>query len=148
MTTPSLDRQIETRLRDRDIRYTAGRRAVIGALSKADGPRSAAELHHEIGNEVPLSSLYRTLTTLEEAGVLAPHFGTRGITRYELAEWLQGHHHHLICLDCGTVEDIDIPQPFEAQVRDLVDEIARQAGFSPTDHMLEIEGRCDRCDAR
>lgn len=147
MATPSLERQVEVRLRDRDVRYTAGRRMVVTALSRADGPRSAAELHDQIGAEVPLSSLYRTLATLEEAGILAPHFGTRGITRYELAEWLRGHHHHLICVECGSVDDIDIAQPFEAQVRELVDQIARTAGFSPTDHALEIEGRCARCEA-
>ena len=100
----SLDKTIEERLREAGVRYTAARRAVVTALSAADGPRSAAELHRDI-DAVPLSSFYRTLTVLEDAEVLAPHHGARGLTRYELAEWIGGHHHHLVCTNCGCRRD-------------------------------------------
>jgi len=143
--TQSLDRDVEKRLSDRDVRYTRGRRTVVTALNSADGPMSAAELHERIGTDVPLSSLYRTLAVLEEAEVVMPHFGTRGITRYELAEWLTGHHHHLLCVSCGTVDDIDVPQPIEDEVRVIVDKIAALATFAPSGHALEIEGRCAKC---
>jgi len=143
--TQSLDRDVEKRLSDRDVRYTRGRRTVVTALNSADGPMSAAELHERIGTDVPLSSLYRTLAVLEEAEVVMPHFGTRGITRYELAEWLTGHHHHLLCVSCGTVDDIDVPQPIEDEVRVIVDKIAALATFAPSGHALEIEGRCTKC---
>lgn len=145
MPTQSLDRDVEKRLSDRDVRYTRGRRSVVTALNSADGPMSAAELHERIGTDVPLSSLYRTLAVLEEAEVVMPHFGTRGITRYELAEWLTGHHHHLLCVSCGTVDDIDVPQPIEDEVRVIVDKIAALATFVPSGHALEIEGRCVKC---
>ncbi len=145
MTNFSLDREVESRLRDRDVRYTRGRRRVVGALAAADGPRTAAELHDEIGQAVPLSSLYRSLAVLEDAGVVVPHFGVKGLTRYELGEWLTGHHHHLICIDCGAVDDISIPQPQEVRVRRLVDEISSIAAFTPLAHAVEIEGRCARC---
>lgn len=143
--TNSLARQVERRLREGEVRFTKGRRLVVEALARADGPRSAAELHRELGDAVPLSSLYRSLAVLEEAGILAPHHGTRGLTRYELAEWLRGHHHHLVCIDCGSVEDIEIPDAFEDQVRVLVTDIGSLVSFSPTNHALEIEGRCVRC---
>ena len=145
MTTPSLNREVEKRLRDHDVRYTPGRRQVVTTLASSDGPKSAAELCAKIGPAVPLSSLYRSLAVLEEAGVVAPHFGAKGLTRYELAEWLQGHHHHLICVDCGAVEDIAIPQPYEAHVQDLVDDISSIVSFTPNSHALEIEGQCARC---
>ena len=145
MPNAAIDREIEQHLSKREIRYTSGRRIVISALAQSDGPRSAAELHDEIGNRVPLSSLYRSLAVLEEAGVVVPHFGTKGLTRYELAEWLAGHHHHVICVSCGAVEDIDVPAPLEAQVRQLVNDIGASIEFSPIDHTLEIEGRCARC---
>jgi Fur family ferric uptake transcriptional regulator len=145
MPTATIDREIEQHLGKRDIRYTKGRRIVIAALASADGPRSAAELHSELGPKVPLSSLYRSLAVLEEAGVVVPHFGTKGLTRYELAEWLAGHHHHVICVVCGAVEDIDIPSSHEAQIRHLVTEIAALIEFTPLDHTLEIEGRCAKC---
>ncbi|MCP4304867.1 MAG: transcriptional repressor [bacterium] len=145
MPIHSLDRDVEERLSDRDVRYTRGRRRVVAALHEADGPMSAAELHGKVGADVPLSSLYRTLAVLEETEVVMPHFGARGITRYELAEWLTGHHHHLVCVDCGTVDDINVPPQHEAAVRVLVEKIAAAAAFSPSAHVLEIEGSCSRC---
>jgi Fur family ferric uptake transcriptional regulator len=145
MTKSALDRQVEQRLREHDIRFTKGRRAVVAALADATGPRSAAELSEQLGPAVPLSSIYRTLAVLEEAGVLAPHLGAKGLTRFELAEWLAGHHHHLVCIDCGSVADVDIPAGQEESVRSLVTQIAALASFAPTDHALEIEGRCSRC---
>jgi Fur family ferric uptake transcriptional regulator len=145
MPTSSIDREVEQRLRSHDVRYTRGRRSVVGALAVADGPKSAAELHELIGSAVPLSSLYRSLTVLEDAGVVVPHFGSKGLTRYELAEWIAGHHHHLICLECGAVEDIDVPSQIEDQVRAAVAEIGDRARFVPSGHILEIEGRCARC---
>ncbi|MGB7861055.1 MAG: Fur family transcriptional regulator [Acidimicrobiia bacterium] len=140
-----MEREIETRLRENEVRYTSGRKAVVAALSSSDGPRSAAELHGQLGERVPLSSLYRSLSVLEESGVLVPHFGMKGVTRYELADWLQGHHHHLICVVCGAVEDVSLPGNYEQEVTDLVDDIGRLVSFEPIDHALEIEGRCSRC---
>ena len=124
---------------------TAARRAVLETLSLADGPRSAAELSDSLDGSVPLSSLYRSLTVLENAGVLAPHHGVRGVTRYELAEWLSGHHHHLVCTTCGAVDDVPIPADLEHQLRTLIGSVATGAGFVATDHALEIEGQCERC---
>lgn len=143
--TSALDRDVEHRLRDHDARYTTARRAVVAALAAADGPRSAAELNAAIGAAVPVSSLYRTLAVLESAEVVVLHFAAKGVARYELAEWITGHHHHLICIECGSVEDIAIPQPYEAKVRDLVDQIGSSVSFTPVAHALEIEGRCADC---
>ena len=145
MTTPTVDRQIERRLADAEVRYTKGRRVVIRAIADADGPRSAAELSKVIGESVPLSSLYRSLAVLEEAGVLAPHFSSPGLTRYELAEWLSGHHHHLVCISCGSVQDIEISDDVEARLRGIITEIADAASFKELNHVLEIEGHCTGC---
>lgn len=145
MPSSSIDRDVENQLKDHEARYTKGRRLVVAALAGAEGPRSAAELHAAIGQDVPLSSIYRSLAVLEEAGVTVPHFGTKGLTRYELAEWISGHHHHLICVVCGAVEDIDVPPSHESRVMQAVDAIGALAKFTPINHTLDIEGRCARC---
>lgn len=145
MTRPALHREVERRLREHGIRYTAGRETVVAALANGAGPRSAAELHEQTAGSIPVSSLYRSLGVLEEAGVVVPHFGAKGLTRFELAEWFTGHHHHLVCTDCGSVDDIEIGEVQEREVQALVDEIGAQAQFHVTDHVLEIEGRCVRC---
>lgn len=145
MTKSTLERQVELRLRDHDVRFTSGRRAVVQTLAGAPGPMSAAELSEDLSPQVPLSSIYRTLAVLEDSGVVAHHLGAKGLTRFELAEWLTGHHHHLVCIDCGSVSDVDIPSSKENSVRNLVSEIAAIASFQATDHALEIEGHCSRC---
>ncbi len=143
MTT--MDRQIERRLSEQEIRYTRGRRSVVAALAVAEGPLTASDLASATKRNIPLSSLYRTLAIFEEVGVVTPHLSTRGLARYELSEWLTGHHHHLVCVQCGIVEDVEALQAEEDQVRSLVNSIASLASFSATNHALEIEGRCVRC---
>jgi len=139
------DRQVEERLAEAGVRYTGGRRRVVAALERADGPRSASELNHDLAGEVPVSSVYRTLAVLEEAGVVAPHHSAKGITRYEIAEWLAGHHHHLVCINCGAVEDIELPPKLETQLERLVGQVSRMSEFSASGHSLEVDGRCTRC---
>ena len=145
MTSSSVDSEIRGRLAEVGIRYTSGRRQVVAALMGADGPRSAAELYEKIADSVPISSLYRTLAVLAGADVLAQHHGTKGVTRYELAEWLAGHHHHLVCVDCGTVDDIELPPRLESTLHDLVDAVALSGNFAAAGHALEVVGRCQAC---
>ncbi len=141
----ALEREVEKRLQAEQIRLTRGRRTIIDTLSAAEGPLSAAELHGLLDGAVPLSSIYRSLTVLEDAQVLAPHHSTKGITRYELAEWLGGHHHHLVCIDCGTVEDVEVNEHLERQLEQVVEGASAAANFTPISHSLDIEGRCSRC---
>lgn len=145
MVSSQMEQQIVARLHASDIRYTPGRRTVVQALSVADGPRSASDLHADLGEKIPLSSLYRSLSTLTDAGVLAPHHGSRGITRYELAEWLMGHHHHLLCNICGAMHDIELPREQEHVLRDIASSASIGRDFVATGHSLEIGGHCRTC---
>ena len=145
MSTPTIDREVEIRLGEGGIRYTRGRRLVVAAMAQSPGPRSATDLHAEIGEAVPMSSLYRTLVVLEDADVVEPHFSAGGVARYELAEWITGHHHHLICVECGSIEDIELPKQYERRIHILVEQIGDLAAFAPTNHALEIEGHCQVC---
>jgi Fur family ferric uptake transcriptional regulator len=140
-----VDEQVRGRLARHGARYTPHRTAVVAALSRADGPRSASELSDDLGDDIPISSLYRSLAVLEGAGVITPHLGARDLTRYELAEWISGHHHHLVCIDCGAVEDVALPESVEDQVRGMVSDVGSASSFTPLGHTLEIEGRCAGC---
>ncbi len=145
MVSPQIEQQIVSRLTESDIRYTKGRRYVIQALARSDGPRSASDIHRQLDRAVPLSSLYRSLAVLTGVGVLAPHHGGGGVTRYELAEWLMGHHHHLVCDICGTVDDIELSEDSEAILNTLVSGATRLRDFTATGHTLEIGGFCSGC---
>lgn len=139
------ERQVEARLAEAQVRYTGGRRRVVTALERAGGPMSASEVHESLAGVVPVSSVYRTLSVLEEAGVVQPHHSAKGITRYEIAEWLAGHHHHLVCVDCGAVEDFELPADLEARLERLVGQVSEMSAFTASGHSLEVEGLCTRC---
>lgn len=137
---------VHRKLTDNGIRYTGGRRTVVTAIQLASGPRSAAELTNGAAGDLPVSSLYRTLAIFGEAGILKKHHGADGIARYELAEWLTGHHHHVVCVACGMIEDIDVPDQAERELHDIASSLGAEAGFRVLDHVLEVEGVCPSCD--
>jgi Fe2+ or Zn2+ uptake regulation protein len=143
--TTGIDGQITARLDIDDIRYTKGRRAVARTLAEAGGPMSASEISNWLGPAVPVSSIYRTLAIFTDTGVITPHLSTKGLARYELSEWLTGHHHHLVCTECGAVEDVVVSSDDEQTVEAVVSSIASATAFTPTNHALEIEGTCERC---
>ena len=91
-----LDVDVQTRLAGREHRYTSGRRALVDALARADGPVTLPEVL-AIDPALALSSTYRNLAVMEEAGVVRRLVHGADHAHYELAEELTGHHHHLIC---------------------------------------------------
>ncbi|MEN8115197.1 MAG: Fur family transcriptional regulator [Actinomycetota bacterium] len=140
-----VDSAIEQRLTSAGIRYTNGRRALVATLFGMDGPRSAAEIHADLAGSIPLSSLYRSLTVLTEAGILATHHGPTGVMSFELAEWITGHHHHLVCVSCDAVIDATPDKAQERAMGRLVVAMASAYGFEASDHRFEIEGTCASC---
>ncbi|MBN2113141.1 MAG: transcriptional repressor [Acidimicrobiia bacterium] len=135
-------------LADEGLRFTPARRLVVRALADAPGPLTTGDLHTALRSRLPLSSLYRTLTVLAAARVLAREHDGGGVARYELAEWLTGHHHHLVCLVCGEVRDVSIDPQTEGTIAALVERIAGGAGFEATGHRIDIEGKCAACRRR
>jgi Fe2+ or Zn2+ uptake regulation protein len=145
MREREIDELVRGRLSEQSIRYTGGRKALIKAIQLAGGPQSAAEIHKQVKRSVPISSLYRSLAILEEAGVLSPHHGQGKVARFELAEWLTGHHHHVLCIECGKVDDIELDEASEQLLKHLAAEAGARAGYEESGHRLEIEGLCRKC---
>jgi Fur family ferric uptake transcriptional regulator len=146
--TPQADQAeqaVESLLQTQSVRFTRARRLVVRALAEAAGPQSAGDLHATLRRHLPLSSLYRTLTVLEEARVLAKEHDGGGVGRYELAEWLAGHHHHLVCVSCGEVRDVNVDPQAERAITRLVEAIADSTGYRATGHRIDIEGTCAAC---
>ena len=131
------------RLRRLDQRYTGNRRDVVVTLLAAGGPLTIPELQ-DVGPGQAQSSLYRTLAVLEEADVVHRVPTTDGVARYELAEDLTDHHHHLVCRQCGMVEDFAAPAALERAV-DRAMAAAADAGFVAESHRLDVVGLCARC---
>lgn len=140
-----LEQAVEQRLEAEGFRLTPGRRSTVAALATMHGPRTAAEIHDQVGSTVPLSSLYRSLTVLTDADVLSSQHGSDGIVRFELAEWFTGHHHHLVCTSCGTVVDVTPTADQEKAMEQIVRNMTRETGFEVSGHRFEIEGTCRAC---
>ena len=131
------------RLHALDQRYTPKRRALVDALSAA-GPSTIPELL-ATQPALPQSTAYRNLTVLEEAGVVRRLVGNGQFARYELAEDLTGHHHHLICTRCGAVDDFTLSATVEDALEDALRRSARRTRFHATHHRLDLVGTCARC---
>jgi Fe2+ or Zn2+ uptake regulation protein len=124
-------------------RYTAQRRALVGVLVRARKPLSTAEIVQ--ARTGPQSSVYRNLAVLEHAGVVHRVITEEGFARFELTEELTEHHHHLICSNCGKVEDVTIPSDVESTMDRTVDRLAKRSGFAEVRHRLDLIGTCRAC---
>ena len=110
-------------------------------MDSLDEFSSAQEIHarlRDTGSNVGLTTVYRTLQAMTQAGqvdVLRPEDGE---TRYRRCT--SEHHHHLVCRACGRTLEVDSPA-----VEHWAEEIAAANGFSEISHTLEIYGRCADC---
>jgi Fur family ferric uptake transcriptional regulator len=89
------------------------------------------------GLDVGLATVYRVLTQFEQAGLLQRHHFESGKAVFELNQG--GHHDHLVCLQCGRVEEFLDPEIEQRQ-----DKIAKERGFAIRDHSLYLYADCSR----
>jgi Fur family ferric uptake transcriptional regulator len=89
------------------------------------------------GLDVGLATVYRVLTQFEQAGLLVRHHFETGTAVFELNQG--GHHDHLVCLQCGRVEEF-----FDAEIEKRQTKIARERGFEISEHALYLYAECTR----
>lgn len=124
-------------------RPTRQQAAVAAALEDVQDFSSAQELHarlRDAGDSVGLATVYRTLTGMAEAGEVDVLRTDEGEAVYRMCS--TGHHHHLVCRECGRAVEIEGPA-----VERWTDQVAAEHGFSDVSHTLEIFGTCVDCAA-
>jgi len=131
-------------LRRRSERYTPGRRRLVESLSAAVRPVSIPELLRATPG-LAQSSAYRNLAVLERAGIVRRIVTADEFSRYELAEDLTEHHHHLICTVCGTVEDFTVSRQLERSLEGALARATAGTGFTADHHRLDLLGTCAAC---
>ena len=137
----TLERLVQE-LRNNKLKLTPPRKLILETLMINHGPFSAEELQKKyIKKKCDLVTVYRTLTSLEEAHIIRRcEFGD-GIARYELVDLHdEHHHHHLICRSCKKVEVIDA-----CELEKTVNALAKKMGFTDISHLLEFFGLCPNC---
>jgi Fur family ferric uptake transcriptional regulator len=124
------------------VRATRQRAGIIALLDDIDGFRSAQELHDELrrrGENIGLTTVYRTLQSLATAGLLDTVRTDTGESVYRRCAAPE-HHHHLVCRSCGSAVEVS-----GREVEAWAAEIAVAHGFSNVDHTIELFGTCAAC---
>ena len=145
--TDGVHPEVAIRLARVEQRYTSSRRALIETLAGAGRPLSIPEILAATPT-LPQSSAYRNVTILIEAKAVRRVAGTDDHGRFELAEDLAGHHHHLICERCGQVLDITASPRLEKALAEAARVAEEETGFHVDDHRMDLVGTCRRCRAR
>jgi Fur family transcriptional regulator, ferric uptake regulator len=144
LMTTDLHAEVAGRLRRAGQRYTSKRRALVETVAAASRPLSLPEIMSK-RRGLAQSSLYRNLAVLEQARVVRRIVTGEDFARFELAEDLSEHHHHLVCTNCGAVKDVSLPSNLERRMAGALSAVATSAGFTPAAHRLDVIGLCGDC---
>lgn len=132
------------RLSSENHRYTTGRHRLVDALAGSGKPLTLPDIV-TIAPDLAASSVYRNLEVLEQCGVVKRITSGGGHAHFELAEPLLSHHHHLVCVDCGVIEDVRLDDEIEELLDQHLNLIASRADFKPLHHSLDLHGHCANC---
>ncbi len=135
------ERKIATTLRQHGYKLTPQRRSVIQAIASTQDHLTPAAIYQKVHQDQPsigLATIYRTLDILAKLELICELHAGGSCHSYTIGA--PGHHHHLICSNCGEVIDFagyDLTQ--------LEQRLSRQTGFEIEGHLLEFIGLCQNC---
>jgi Fur family ferric uptake transcriptional regulator len=128
-------------LKKAGLKVTLPRMRILEMLENARARHMSAEevykLLLESGEEIGLATVYRVLTQFESAGLVQRHHFEGGHAVFELAG--DGHHDHMVCRDCGRVEEF-----YDRIIEERQDVMAAERGFRIADHALIMYVDCKR----
>lgn len=135
---------LDALLRDHGLRRTPQRQATLEAIASARGHATADEIVVRVRKKMPAvsaSTIYRTLTSLEDVGVLChAHLGHTASV-YHLGT--TGLHQHLVCETCGAIQEVD-----DAIVAPFARKLADKYGFAADFTHFAVLGECRACAGR
>ncbi|MBL0284759.1 MAG: ferric iron uptake transcriptional regulator [Zoogloea sp.] len=125
------------------LKATFPRLKILDLFQKAENRHLTAEDVYRLliaeDMDIGLATVYRVLTQFEQAGLLERHYFESGKAVFELNEG--NHHDHLVCLQCGNVEEF-----FDPEIEDRQNRIAAERGFSVRAHALYLYVDCTKTD--
>lgn len=132
-------------LREHNLPVTAQRLAIADVLLTSERHLSAEEVAAEVskrGRNVGTATVYRTIDTLLESGLVVERDFGEGFRRFEPARDVP-HHEHLVCTQCGRVEEFR-----DERLERMTTIVAESRGFARQRHRLVIHGVCKDCQTR
>jgi len=133
-------------LKANKLKYTKQRELILEIIYNNDGHFTPEDIYNLIKSSYPdvklgIATVYRTLTLLEDANIVTSiSFGAQG-KKYEFG--LGAHHDHLVCLQCGGIEEF-----FDETMEKLQEDIAKKFNFKMTSHIMKITGICSACQVK
>ncbi len=127
------------RLGMRGHRVTGSRRRVLDVLVSMPAHFTADDVLRELP-DVGRATVFRTMKLLQDLNVVCRVLLEDGSLHYRISA--RGHHHHLVCRDCGRVEDFS-----NCDVSSLIDQLSASTEYEIEGHWLEVYGRCSACRA-
>ena len=141
---PNRPQSTSTELKASGLKATLPRMKILEIFQRSsnEGVRhlSAEDVYKALLSvqlDVGLATVYRVLTQFEQAGLLTRSHFEAGRALFELNEG--AHHDHLVCIECGHVEEFYDPEIERRQVK-----IAKERGFSIQEHSLQIYADCTK----
>lgn len=133
---------IPKELRNSGLKATLPRLRILQLFHESKTKHLSAEdvyrLLQDEQIDIGLATVYRVVTQFEQAGILIRRHFESGHAMFELDEG--GHHDHLICTNCGKVEEF-----IDDEIERRQEQVAREHGFTIHAHALSLYGTCDAC---
>lgn len=130
---------LEKLFKEQGLRLTEPRKDVFTILNTSENPLTLGEIV-KASQLAERTSVYRTLLLFTNLGVVDMiQIGFK--QRYELAEPFRPHHHHLVCIQCGSLVDLERTPRLEK----LVHKLAATHGYELRAHHIELQGICSHC---
>jgi len=128
-------------LKNAGLKATLPRLKVLSLFESSEQRHLSAEDVYKMllasGEDVGLATVYRVLTQFEQAGLLMRHHFEGGKSVFELKQ--DGHHDHIVCLQCGRVEEF-----YDEEIENRQKKAATERGFAIHDHSLHIYADCTK----
>lgn len=138
-----LRENLEAYMARHGLRSTEQRRLIVDTFFASPEHVTLDQLLERVrtaDSRIGYATVYRTMKMLSEGGIAHERRFGDGFTRYELADDETHHHDHLICVECGGIEEFEEPG-----IEALQEAVAARHGFEVFFHKHELYGRCRAC---
>ena len=136
--------EMKEALAEKGVSMTPRRSSLLEALVDSPNHPGVSEIHQEVRRYFPgtsLATIYNTIELLKEAGQVLEIEFSGAANRYD--GWRPEPHPHLICDECGRIEDLDM-----AEIREPLETVSASTGYEITHTRSDYYGVCPECKAR
>lgn len=141
MKSKSIKTELPDILKNNGFKSTGTRISILGVFTKNDKPITADFIFKKLKGEVNEVTVYRTLSSFEEVGIIKKVDLRRNSICFELND---NHHHHIVCNKCGQIEDFKENKGIEKILAEVINKSKHFKSIK--EHSLELFGFCKECN--